>query len=112
MAQEDQDLFRSLVRSIDKKLEWEAIAAQDHAMRLTLRLSHGESTMDVTRVEIANALDNAMGRNRLRERIKRARQRVFDRRRPYMPWKLPKIESIGAPGPRSGWGGGGGGGRR
>jgi len=112
MAQEDQELLRLLVRSIDKKLEWEAIASQDHSMRLTLRLPQGESTIDVTRVEISGALEGAIARSRLRERIKRARQRVFNRRRPYMPWKLPKIEAIGAPGPRSGGWGGGGGGRR
>ena len=107
MAQEDQDLLRSLVRSVDKKLEWEAIASQDHSMRLTLRHPAGESIVDVTRIEIAGALDSAIARNKLRERIKRARQSVFDRRKPYMPWKLPKIEAVGAPGPRSGgWGGG------
>ncbi|HZR80625.1 MAG TPA: hypothetical protein VFD92_05975 [Candidatus Binatia bacterium] len=109
MAQEDQELVRTIVRSVDKKLEWEAIPTQDQGLRVTLRHPLGESSMDVSRSEVHAALDSQVDRNRLRERIKRCRQRVFDARKPYMPWRLPKIEPIGAPGPRSGWGGGGGG---
>ena len=112
MAQEDQELLRGLVRSVDKKLEWEAISTQDQGMRLTIRQSRGEAVLDVTRTEINAALEGAIARNRLRERIKRSRQRLFIPRQPYMPWRLPKIEPIGAPGPRGGWGGGGGGGHR
>ncbi len=107
MAQEDQELVRSLVRSVDKKLDWEAITTQDHGLRVTLRISNGEACIDLPRTEINAALDGAIARYRLRERIKRARQRMLTPRRPYMPWRLPKIEPIGAPGPRGGgWGGG------
>jgi len=109
MAQEDQDLVRVLIRSIDKRLDWEAIHTQDQGMRVTLRSPNGEAAMDVTRSEIHAALDGAIARSRLRERIKRCRQRIFLSKKPYMPWRLPKIEPIGAPGPRGGWGGGGGG---
>jgi hypothetical protein len=112
MAQEDQELVRGIVRSVDKKLDWEAIQTQDQGIRITLRNPMGETTMDVSRAEIHAALDGAIARNHLRERVKRCRQRLFTPRKPYMPWRLPKIEPIGAPGPRGGWGGGGGGGRR
>jgi hypothetical protein len=113
MAQEDHDLVRSIVRSIDKRIDWEAIHTQDQGVRVTLRTPAGEAVMDVTRNETHAALDGAIARNRLRERIKRCRQRIFHAQKPYMPWRLPKIEPIGAPGPRGGWGGGGhGGGRR
>lgn len=104
MAQDHQVVLGSLVRSIDKKLEWEALASQGEIVRLTIRQAHGEASIDVTRAEIAAALEPGSERNRLRERIKRARKRIFDSRPPYMPWRLPKIEPLGAPGPRSGWG--------
>lgn len=107
MAQEDQELIRSLVHSVDKKLEWEAISIPDQGLRVSLHHPAGATNMDVSRVEIHAALDGAVARNRLRERIKRSRQRIFNSRKPYMPWVLPKIEPIGAPGPRGGgWGGG------
>jgi hypothetical protein len=106
MAQEHQVILGAIVRSIDKKLEWEALSAQGDIVRLTVRQAHGEANIDVTRAEIADAIEPGVGRNRLRERVKRARQRIYDSRPPYMPWRLPKIEPIGAPGPRSGgWGG-------
>jgi hypothetical protein len=109
MAQEDQELVRSLVRSVDKRIEWEAIHTQDQGIRITLRNAIGETTMDVSRADIHDALDGAIARNKLRERIKSCRRRLYTSRKPYMPWRLPKIEPIGAPGPRMGWGGGGGG---
>lgn len=113
MAQEDQELVRGIVRSIDKKIDWEAISTQDQGVRLTLRASHGEASLDLAKTEIHAALDGAVARYRLRERIKRMRRRLLLPRKPYMPWRLPKIEPVGAPGPRGGgWGGGGGGGRR
>jgi hypothetical protein len=105
MAQEHQIILGAIVRSIDKKLEWEALSAQGDIVRLTLRQAHGEANIDVTRAEIADAVEPGVGRNQLRERVKRARQRIYDSKPPYMPWRLPKIEPIGAPGPRSGgWG--------
>ncbi len=104
MAQDHQVILGSIVRSIDKKLEWEAIPSQGDVIRLTLRQAQGEASIDVSRTEIAEAAENNVARNKLRERIKRARKRIFDSRPPYMPWRLPKIEPIGAPGPRSGWG--------
>lgn len=104
MAQDHQNILGSIVRSIDKKLEWEAIPSQGDVVRLTLRQAHGEASIDVPRSEIAEAAEDNVTRNRLRERVKRARKRIFDSRPPYMPWRLPKIEPIGAPGPRSGWG--------
>jgi hypothetical protein len=105
MAQDHQVILGAIVRSIDKKLEWEAIASQGDVVRLTLRQPHGgEASMEVKRAEIAEALEDNVVRNRLRERVKRARKRIIDSRPPYMPWRLPKIEPIGAPGPRSGWG--------
>jgi hypothetical protein len=110
MAQEDQDLVKSIVRSVDKKLEWDAIPTQDQGLRVTVRLSAGEGSFDVSRAQLDAALDGAIARNDLRERVKRARLRALTPRKPYMPWRLPKIEPVGAPGPRGGWGGGGGGG--
>jgi len=105
MAQEHQIVLGGIVRSIDKKLDWEALSAQGDIVRLTVRQAHGEASIDVTRNEIAAALEPGVDRNRLRERVKRAKQRIYDSRPPYMPWRLPKIEPIGAPGPRSGgWG--------
>lgn len=104
MAQDHQVILGAIVRSIDKKLEWEAIASQGDVVRLTVRQHGGEASIDIRRSEIAEALEDNVARNRLRERIKRARKRIIDSKPPYMPWRLPKIEPIGAPGPRSGWG--------
>ncbi|MFN8600860.1 MAG: hypothetical protein U0842_10330 [Candidatus Binatia bacterium] len=105
MAQEHQVILGAIVRSIDKKLEWEALSAQGDLVRLTVRQAGGEASMDVTRAEIAAATEPGIDRNRLRERVKRAQKRIFDGKPAYMPWRLPKIEPIGAPGPRSGgWG--------
>ena len=102
--------MKTIVRSVDKKLEWEAIPTQDQGLRVTLRLPAGESSLDVSRAQLDAALDGAIAHNDLRERVKRARLRALTPRKPYMPWRLPKIEPVGAPGPRGGWGGGGGGG--
>ena len=105
MAQEHQVILGAIVRSIDKKLEWEALSAQGDLVRLTVRQAGGEASMDVTRAEISAATEPGIDRNRLRERVKRAQKRIFDGKPAYMPWRLPKIEPIGAPGPRSGgWG--------
>lgn len=113
MAQEHQALVKSIVRSVDKKLGWDTVATQDQGMRITIRSPRGESSLDVPRAELDAALDGAIARNHLRERIKRARIRTLTPKKPFMPWRLPKIEPVGAPGPRGGWGGGGGGfGRR
>jgi hypothetical protein len=104
MAQEHQIILGAIVRSIDKKLEWEALSAQGDQVRLTLRQAGGEASIDFTRAEISDAVEPGVERNQIRERVKRARKRIYDSKPPYMPWRLPKIESIGAPGPRSGWG--------
>ena len=105
MAQEHQVILGAIVRSIDKKLEWEALSSQGDMVRLTVRQAGGETSLDVPRAEIAAAADAGVDRNRLRERVKRAQKRIFDSKPPYMPWRLPKIEPIGAPGPRGGgWG--------
>jgi hypothetical protein len=105
MAQEHQIILGAIVRSIDKKLDWEALSAQGDLVRLTIRQAGGETSLDVTRTEIAAAVEPGVDRNQLRERVKRARKRIYDSKPPYMPWRLPKIEPIGAPGPRSGgWG--------
>lgn len=98
-------ILGAIVRSIDKKLEWEALASQGDLVRLTVRQAGGETSIDVTRAEIAAAVEPGVERNQLRERVKRAQKRIFDSKPPYMPWRLPKIEPIGAPGPRTGgWG--------
>lgn len=110
MAQEDQELVKSIVRSVDKSLDWEALSTQDQGLRISLRHPGGEASLDVSRTQLDAALDGAIARNDLRERVKRARARALTPRKPFMPWRLPKIEPIGAPGPRGGWGGGGGGG--
>ncbi len=104
MASEDQDLLRGLVRSISKRLEWEVAPAGDGAVRLTLRAPEGQASADLSRAEMDAALADATERNRLRERIKRLRKRIRDSRPPFMPWVLPPIRPIDAPGPR-GWGG-------
>ncbi len=107
MAQEHQIILGAIVRSIDKKLEWEALSAQGDQVRLTLRQAGGETSMDISRAVVAAAAEPGVERNQLRERVKRAQKRIYDAKPPYMPWRLPKIEPIGAPGPRSGgWGGG------
>jgi hypothetical protein len=105
MAQEHQVILGAIVRSIDKKLEWEALASQGDIVRLTVRQAGAETSIDVTRGEISAAIEPGVDRNRLRERVKRAQKRIYDSKPPYMPWRLPKIEPIGAPGPRTGgWG--------
>jgi hypothetical protein len=97
MAEETQNLIRDIVRSVDKRLDWEAIPSQNDLLRLTLRQAHGESNLDVTRSEIAAANEGGAAYYKLRERVKRAQRRIFESGRPYMPWRLPKIEPIGAP---------------
>jgi hypothetical protein len=105
MAQDHQNLISAIIRSIDKKIDWEVISAQNDLFRLTVRQAHGEASVDISRADLEAALQGGLARNKLRERIKRTRKRIFDARKPYMPWRLPKIEPIGAPGPRSsGWG--------
>lgn len=104
MAQEHQTVLGGIVRSIDKKLEWESIGAQGDMVRLTVRQAGKETSLDVSRAEISAAAEPGVDRNRLRERVKRAQKRIFDSKPAYMPWRLPKIEPIGAPGPRAGWG--------
>jgi hypothetical protein len=115
MAQEDKTLVGELVRSIDKTLKWEITPGKEGGLHVTLRHSHGEAWTDLSDQQLSDALeDDGISRNVLREQIKRARRRIFTGDRPYMPWILPKIIPIGAPGPRGGggggWGGGGGGG--
>jgi len=104
MAQGDQNFIRTLVRSVDKKLDWEAIPAQNDSLRLQLRQAHTEASMDIQRAELVAAMEGGIAQHKLRERIKRARRGIYENRRPYMPWRLPKIEPIGAP-PRAGGGG-------
>src|SRR5262245_54177418 len=108
MAQGDQELLRGIVRSISKRLDWDASPASDGAIRLTLRQSDGEAKMAISREELDLASEGGTGLYRLRERIKKTRKRIRDARKPYMPWRTPTIKPIGAPGPR-GWAGGGGG---
>lgn len=106
MAQEDQQLLRSVIRSIDKKIRWEPMANKDDKVRLSLKTPMGEGQVEIPSAEIEAAHEGGVARNHLRERIKRARKAIVDRRPPAMPWVLPAIEPIGAPGPRGGWGGG------
>ena len=107
MPAEDQELLRSLVRSIDKRLDHDVVSAKDAGVRVTLRLPLGEAMLEVSRADLDAAQEGGAARNRLRERLKRGKKRIFDARPAYMPWRLPKIEPIGAPGPRSSWSGGG-----
>jgi hypothetical protein len=109
MAQEDQGLLRSVIRSIDKRIEWELLTSKDDRVRINMRTSMGETVVEIPSSEIQEAHDGGGARNRLRERLKRGQKRIRDARPAYMPWVLPKIEPIGAPGPRGSWGGGGGG---
>ncbi|MBM4265740.1 MAG: hypothetical protein FJ144_03845 [Deltaproteobacteria bacterium] len=108
MAQEDTELLRELIKSIDKKLDWETLSSRDERVRITLRSHFGETVAEIPHAELEAAREDGVARNRLRERLKRARKRIVDAKPPYMPWRLPKIEPIGAPGPRQSWGGGGG----
>ncbi len=112
MAQADQELLRSVIRSIDKKIAWEPLTSKDDKVRINLRVAQGETVVEIPSDEVEEAHEGGAARNRLRERLKRGKKRILDAAPPYMPWVLPKIEPIGAPGPRGGWGGGGGGGRR
>jgi hypothetical protein len=104
MAQEHQVILGAIVKSVDKKLEWEALSSQGDTVRLTIRQAGRETSIDIPRSDVSAAIEPGVDRNRLRERVKRAQKRIYDSRPPYMPWRLPKIEPIGAPGPRSGWG--------
>jgi hypothetical protein len=107
MAQGDQELLRGIVRSISKRMDWDAAPASDGAIRLTLRQPpDGEAKMAISREELDAASEGGTPLYQLRERVKKTRKRIRDARKPYMPWRLPKIEPIGAPGPR-GWSGGG-----
>lgn len=108
MAQEDQELLRSVIRSIDKRIKWEPLTSKDDKVRINLRTSRGETVVEIPSAEVVDAHDGGVARNKLRERLKRGKKRILDAGEPYMPWVLPKIEPIGAPGPRGGWGGGGG----
>lgn len=109
MAQDEKALVGELIRSIDRTLKWEASAGKDGGLELTLRHARGEAKGELSDAVLTEALeDEGIGRNQLRERIKRVRRRIFTHRKPYTPWVMPKIEPIGAPGPRGGgWGGGG-----
>src|SRR5262245_10620474 len=102
MAHGDQELVASLVRSISKKLEWELLTSQTDSLRLTVREHAREVSMQIPRADFEEAKEDAMARNRLREQIKRTRKRIRDAKEPYMPWRLPKIEPLGVPGPRAG----------
>ena len=106
MAQQDQALVGSIIKSINKKVEWEFISAQAEGARVTLRLGQHEAQIDVSREEIVNAETPGAERSRLREKLKRAHRRLFTPRVPYMPWKLPKIEPVGAMTRNFGGGGG------
>lgn len=106
MAQEDQELLRSVIRSIDKKIEWEPLTSKDDKVRINLRTARGETVVEIPSDEVEAAHDGGASRNRLRERLKRGKKRIRDAQPPYTPWVLPKIEPVGAPGPRGGWGGG------
>ncbi len=106
MAQEDQELLRSVLRSIDKKIQWEPLSSKDDKVRINLRTSFGEAIVEIPGDELEAAHDGGAARNQLRERLKRGRKRILDSRPIDMPWVLPKIEPVGAPGPRGGWGGG------
>ena len=112
MATQDQELIRSVIRSIDKKMTWEPLTSKDDRLRISLKTALGETVVEVPNSEVEEAHEEPLARNRLRERLKRGRKRIRDARPLEMPWVLPKVEPIGAPGPRGGWGGGGGGGRR
>ena len=97
-----------MIRSIDKKIRWEPLTSKDDKVRINLHIPRGETVVEIPAAEIEAAHEGGAPRNRLRERLKRGRKRIIDSRPPYMPWVLPKVEPIGAPGPRGGWGGGGG----
>ena len=108
MAQADQDLLRSVIRSIDKKIAWEPLTSKDDKVRINMRTTLGETVVELPSELIEEAHEDGLARNELREKLKRGKKRIKDSGKPYMPWVLPKIEPIGAPGPRGGWGGGGG----
>jgi hypothetical protein len=106
MAQADQELLRGIIRSVSKRLDWDAAPGAEGSVKLTLRQPpDGEARFDVSRGELDAAFEGGVARYKLRERVKKARKRIRDSKKPYMPWRLPKIEPIGAPGPR-GWSGG------
>ena len=52
MAQGDHDLLRGIVRSISKRLDWDASPASDGAVRLTVRQPDGEAKMAISREEL------------------------------------------------------------
>lgn len=108
MAQEEKALVGELIRSIDRTLRWETTPGKDGGLELVLQHARGAAKGELSDAVLTEALeDDGIGRNQLRERIKRVRRRIFTAGKPHTPWVLPKIEPIGAPGPRGGgWGGG------
>ena|SRR3989337_2756820 len=75
-----QHALRAIVRSIDKKLQLQVQdgpTPQDPLLMLALSQGTLQATVEISVEEVRRALENSRERARLRERIKRARERLW-----------------------------------
>lgn len=91
---EAQRELRAIVRSIDKKLQLQVQdgpTPQDPLLILALSQGTLQASVEVSVEEVRRALDNSRYRAGLRQRIKRARERLWH---PTKPTPLPSTKAI------------------
>jgi hypothetical protein len=107
MAQGDQGAPPGIIRSISKRLDWDASPASEGAVRLTLRQSDGEAKMAISRERLDLASEGGTPLYQLRERVKKTRKRIHDAiRSRTCRGGSRSDEPISAPGPGLVGGGG------
>ena len=82
---EAQQVLRAIVKSVDKKLQYQVQdgrSPQDPMVVLALNQGTLTASMEVAVEEIRNAVENARDRAMLRERVKRAHERLWFPRQP------------------------------
>lgn len=75
-----QHELRKIVRTVDKKLQVQVMdgpTPQDPLLVLHLSQGHFQATMEISVEEVRRALQNARARATLRERVKRAHERLW-----------------------------------
>ena len=85
--------LRRIVRSIDKKLQLQVQDGpntQDPVLILTLSQGTLQASMEISVEELRRAIESARDRARLREKVKRTRQRL------WFPAKSPPFSSTKA----------------
>ena len=76
---EAQNLLRKIVRTVDKRLQLQVNdgpTPQDHLLSLGLTQGHQHATMELSVEELRRAADSTRDASILRERIKRAQERL------------------------------------